>query len=334
MLVKPSLSSLLTIYLTTVQKSIFSAALTAVALLSVGFKEPETPASLTQQQLNEQSVLALNWVQQSGEYAALTHQAFNTARTIFDYVRSQKIRNLAVIVDIDETVLDNSRYQAGLIDSNNRFNSSSWNQWIAAKQAVAVPGSVEFVNYVNANGGKVFFITDRTKSSQKDGTGNDLEVLTIDNLKSLGFTGVDPSTVILKGEFTKTIAGKIDTSKEWRRAAVINGQADGKPYNVVALIGDNLNDLDDKAGQTNQARRTYVESNKNRYGSIGKVSDNSIFEPAYITLPNPVYGAWELGIYNPKALGKQQLNELSPSQLSQQRKQALSRWLSALPSKP
>jgi 5'-nucleotidase (lipoprotein e(P4) family) len=317
-----------------VQKSIFPAALTAIALLAVGFKAPETPASLTQQQLNEQSVLALNWVQQSGEYAALTHQAFNTARTIFDYARSQKIRNLAVILDIDETVLDNSPYQAGLIDTNSRFTASSWNEWIAAKQAVAVPGAVEFVNYVNTQGGKVFFITDRTKSSQKDGIGNDLEVSTIDNLKSLGFTGVDPSTVILKGEFTRTIAGKIDTSKEWRRAAVINGKAGGKPYNIVALIGDNLNDLDDKAGQTNQARRAYVESNKNRYGSIGKISTNSTFDSAYITLPNPLYGAWELGIYNPKALGKKQLSELSPSQLSQQRKKALSRWLPALPSKP
>ena len=84
-------------------------------------------------------------------------------------------------------MLDNTQYQAGLIDTNNRFTSSSWNQWIAAKKAVAVPGSIEFVNYVNTHGGKVFFITDRAKSSQKDGTGNDLEVLTIDNLKSLGF---------------------------------------------------------------------------------------------------------------------------------------------------
>jgi len=130
-----------------------------------------------------------------------------------------------------------------------------------------------------------------------------------------------------KGEFTKTIAGKIDTSKEWRRVAVINGQADGKPHNVVATIGDNLNDLDDRSGKTNQERRAYVESIKNRYGSIGKIVNQQILEPAYITLPNPMYGAWGLGIYNPQALGKQQLSELSPSQLNQQRKQALSRWL-------
>lgn len=309
------------------QKSIFPAALTAAAIFSVGFKEPETPAPLIQQQLNEQSILAINWVQQSGEYAALTHQAFNIARTIFDYARSQQISNLAVIVDIDETVLDNSQYQAGLIDTNNRFTSSSWNQWIAAKKAVAVPGAVEFVNYVNTHGGKVFFITDRAKSSQKDGGGNDLEVLTIENLKSLGFSGVDPATVILKGEFTKTIAGRIHTSKEWRRVAVIKGQADGKPHNIVATIGDNLNDLDDRSGKTNPERRAYVESIKNRYGSIGKIVNKQILEPAYITIPNPMYGAWELGIYNPKALGKQQLSELNPSQLNQQRRQALSRWL-------
>lgn len=303
-------------------------ALTAIAILSVGFKEPEIKTTLlNQQQLNEQSVLALNWMQQSGEYAALTHQAFNTTKVIFENARSKKISNLAIIVDIDETVLDNSQYQAGLIDTNNRFNSNSWNQWVGAKKAVPIPGAVEFVKYINAHDGKVFFISDRSKNHQKDNAENDLEVATIENLKSLGFTGVNPSTVILKGEFTRIIAGKVNTSKEWRREAVTDGLADGKKYNVVALIGDNLNDLDDKAGKTNQERRTYVENIRNRYGLIGQISDGRILEPAYITLPNPIYGAWEVGIYNPKALGKQELSELSPSELSQQRKQSLNRWI-------
>jgi 5'-nucleotidase (lipoprotein e(P4) family) len=314
-----------------VQKTIFSAlfgsALTASAIFSLGFKEPEKPTNLTQQQLNEQSILALNWMQQSGEYVALTHQAFNNAKMLFDYARFRKVSNLAVIVDIDETVLDNSAYQAGLIDTNNRFNSKSWNQWVSAKKAIAIPGALNFVNYVNARGGKVFFITDRVKSSQKDGTGNDLEMATIENLKSLGFTGVNPNTVILKGEFTKTIAGKIDTSKEWRREAVVNSKADGRKYNVVALIGDNLNDFDDKAGQTNQERRAYVQENKYRYGSID-IAGRRILKSAYITLPNPIYGAWELGLYNPQSVGKKQLNELTPAELSQQRKQTLNRWLS------
>ncbi len=305
--------------------ALFSSAFTATAILSLGFKEPEKPTNLTQQQLNEQSVLALNWMQQSGEYIALTHQAFNNAKMLFDYARFRKISNLAFIVDIDETVLDNSAYQAGLVDTNNRFNSGSWNQWVATKKARAIPGAIEFVNYVNARDGKVFFITDRVKSSQKDGSKNDLEIATIENLKSLGFTGVNPKTVILKGEFTRTIAGKIDTSKEWRREAVINGQADGKKYNWVSLMVTISMILMIKLDkQIKNAEPTFRKTNT--------VMARSILLETYLRIclyypTQSIYGAWELGLYNPQAVGKKQLNELTPAEISQQRKQALNRWL-------
>ncbi|MGJ5634946.1 HAD family acid phosphatase [Nostoc sp. CALU 1950] len=87
--------------------------LVASSLLLLGLKQ-DTP-EITNAQLNEQSVLALNWVQQSGEYQALTYQAFNISQLIFDQAKAKKVRNPAVIVDVDETVLDNSAYQAGFI---------------------------------------------------------------------------------------------------------------------------------------------------------------------------------------------------------------------------
>ncbi|MEJ1938781.1 HAD family acid phosphatase, partial [Nostoc sp. NIES-2111] len=125
---------------------------------------------------------------------------------------------------------------------------------------------------------------------------------------------------LLKGEFTKIIDGKESTSKQWRREAVENGQVDGKKYTIVALMGDNLNDFDHKTGVTNQERRSYVEKHSSYYGILDSIPNNKIFEPAYIALPNPMYGNWETGLYKPQAGQK-------PSQKNQQRKQSLIRWL-------
>ncbi|WP_272873335.1 HAD family acid phosphatase, partial [Nostoc sp. PCC 7120 = FACHB-418] len=157
---------------------------------------------------------------------------------------------------------------------------------------------------------------------------NDLEIATINNLKSVGFKGVNPKTVLLKGEFTKIIDGKENTSKQWRREAIENGKADGKKYTVFALIGDSLNDFDEKVGVTNQERRKSVEKYSNYYGIFDSVPNNRTIEPAYIALPNPMYGSWETGMYNPQAFKKQSPFELSPSEKEQQRKDSLVRWLS------
>ncbi|WP_224093217.1 5'-nucleotidase, lipoprotein e(P4) family [Nostoc sp. MS1] len=277
-------------------------------------------AEVTNTQLNEQSVLAINWVQQSGEYQALAYQAFNIAKIVFDQAKAKKVRQPAIIVDIDETVLDNSAYQAGLVDTNNSYELSTWNKWVAASGARTVPGAAKFVNYVNDSGGKVFFISDRDKSSNKQRNNNDLEIATINNLKANGFKGANSTTVLLKGEFTKIIDGKENTSKQWRREAVENGQADSKKYTIVALIGDNLNDFDQAAGITNQERRSYVEKHSSYYGILDSIPISKTLEPAYIALPNPMYGNWETGLYKPQAGQK-------PSQKNQQRKEVLIRWL-------
>lgn len=118
-------------------------------IFNLSFSGKYSP-ELTQKELNDQSLLAINWVQQSGEYQALTYQAYNIAKVAFDNVVNQNIINPAVVVDLDETVLDNSPYQASLIDTNNKFSPDTWSQWILAEKAKAIPGAVEFINYVNA----------------------------------------------------------------------------------------------------------------------------------------------------------------------------------------
>lgn len=302
---------------------------TAPALLPVlllSQLQQDTQGVINNQQLNEQSMLAINWVQQSGEYRALSYQAFNIAQLTFDKAKSKKISRPAIIVDIDETVLDNSPYQAGLLDSNNVFQPATWNQWVQQAKAKAIPGAVEFVNYVNNNGGKVFYISNRDKSSTKDSKNNDLEIATIKNLKTVGFQGVDETNVLLKGEFIKIIHGKENTSKQWRVEAIKNGSADGKKYTVITLMGDNLNDFDETVGNNNQQRREYVDKNKNYYG-VFNITKKGMIQPAYIAIPNPMYGNWETGMYNPQVFKKQSPFDMTPGQRNQQRRESLNRWL-------
>ncbi len=304
----------------------FFSSIAIVPMLLLSQLQKDTPDNITSKQLNQQGTLAINWVQQSGEYRALTYQAFNLATLTFDAAKSKKIARPAIIIDIDETVLDNSPYQAGLLDSNKGFESTTWNQWIKAEKAKSVPGAVEFVNYVNKNGGKVFFVSNRDRNSVKNSKNHDLETATINNLKAVGFTGVNEQTVLLKGEFTKIINGKENNSKQWRVDAVKNGSADKTKYTVIALIGDNLNDFDETAGNNNQQRRDYVDKNRNFYGMFN-TTNKGIIQPAYIAIPNPMYGNWETGMYNPKAFNKQSSFDMTPGERNQQRKESLNRWL-------
>ncbi len=281
----------------------------------------------TQQQFNDQLVLSINWTQESGEFAAVAYQAFNLAKRAFDQALASGAVNPAVSVDLDETLLDNSAYEAELIDTNNQFSNSTWYPWIKSENATAIPGSVDFTNYINSKGGKVFFISDRDESSTANSSNNDLEQATINNLIKLGFTGVSDETVLLRGEFAGTTAdGRPNTGKEPRRQAVINGSADGIKRDLVQLVGDNLNDFDTKAGLANADRRAYVEANQGRYGVYQSG------QAAYIPLSNAQYGAWEgPGLYDPAAFGKTSWTQLTPAEKNIQRKGNLDIWQPPVP---
>ncbi|NES83878.1 MAG: hypothetical protein F6K10_22070 [Moorea sp. SIO2B7] len=114
-----------------------------------------------------------------------------------------------------------------------------------------------------------------------------------------GFIGTNEQNLLLKGEFTKIIDGKANTSKQFRREAVENSSADGIVYTIVVVLGDNLNDLDNKAGSSNRERRNYVTTNNISYGIIEAIPETKHIKPAQIILPNPMYGAWEVGLYKP-----------------------------------
>ncbi|QIM67816.1 5'-nucleotidase, lipoprotein e(P4) family [Mannheimia granulomatis] len=211
-------------------------------------------------QLQQQTMLAVNWVQQSGEYDALAYQAFNSAKQAFDQAKVKKGKKKAVVVDLDETMIDNSAYAGWQIAQGKPHSSADWVRWTHARQATAIAGAVEFNNYVNRHGGKVFYVSNRSEKESKQATA--------DNLVQLGFSGVDDLSLLLKQ----------DKSAKAARFAQITE----KGYEIVLFIGDNLNDFGDQFyGKSNAERKAVVAEQQAEFGR------------RFIVLPNPTYGDWE-----------------------------------------
>jgi len=216
--------------------------------------------------INEYQSGAVLWTQSSGEYRALSYQAYTLARLRLDeYLRRRKSertrrRPPAVVVDVDETILNNSRFQAELILHNQPYDPASWQAWCERAEADAVIGAVPFLNYAARRGVRVFYITNR-RSAEKPGT--------IRNLQKLNFPGVSEETVMVREK-------DMSSSKESRRQSVRSH------YDIALLMGDNLNDFnDDFAGKSIADRSAQVDREQAEFGAH------------FIVLPNPMYGDWE-----------------------------------------
>lgn len=235
-----------------------------IALTSNSFAAENT---FTTKNLNDESVLALSWVQNSAEFTALSYQAFNIAKLRWDMDKEEGKK--AIVVDVDETIINNSPFNAGLIGKDYGYSNDTWKAWSEDKSATAIPGAVEFLNYVVKTGGDVFYITNRKSMPEK---GIDLKADTIANLKALGFPQLDNKHLMLR----------TDTSKKQPRRDSVTAMG----YRTVLLMGDNLADFAVAFdGDTMMVRNAAVENNKASFGD------------KFIILPNPVYGAWEGAVY-------------------------------------
>ena len=221
---------------------------------------PEDPSASR----HDYRALSVLWMKTAGEVRALQYQAFNIARERLD--RELTIRRpgekLAVIVDVDETVLDTSGFQAGLIRGNRAF-PDGWTEWIASAQARAVPGAVAFLQYAADKGVDVFYITNRGISTQAG---------TMENLTELGFPHVRHDRMLCK---------TMSSDKEPRRQTV------AETHHTVLLLGDALNDF---------AAVFYKRPLAERTAEVDKLRNE--FGRRFIVLPNPMYGHWESALYD------------------------------------
>lgn len=207
---------------------------------------------------------AVVWSQTAAEHDALCMQVFAAATRAVQAAPVPEAGSLplGVIVDVDETVLDNSPYQARLVLDQQAFAAPSWNAWCNEARAPAVPGALAFAQACHARGVTVFYVTNRSQ---------ELEPATRLNLAALGFPLDDHDAVdvvLCKGEVDGA------ASKVGRRARV------AEHFTVVAVVGDDLNDFV-QAESTVAARRQIVQQHAGDWGQT------------LFLLPNPMYGSWE-----------------------------------------
>jgi 5'-nucleotidase (lipoprotein e(P4) family) len=227
------------------------------------------PAPTQKQADNVYQEGAVLWTQTSGEARALAYQAFTLARMMLDrdlqVNRRSKLKR-ALVVDADETVLDNSRYQATLLKNRQNYDAQTWTDWVKRAEAEAIPGAVEFLRYAASRGVRVFYVTNRNLLEKE---------ATATNLKKLGFPDVSDETLLVRTD-AKT------SSKEARRWTV------EARFRIVLLMGDNLNDFAEvfQQSKTVADRLAAVERNKSQFGK------------RFIVLPNVMYGDWESAVYD------------------------------------
>ncbi|GAB3914197.1 5'-nucleotidase, lipoprotein e(P4) family [Mucilaginibacter boryungensis] len=204
------------------------------------------------------------WQQRSAEYKALCFQAYNIAcLRVAEAVKHKHTKPLAVITDIDETLLDNSPEDARAAINNQEFDTKDWKKWTSQGIADTVPGAPAFFKYAASKGVTVFYITNRDEDERAG---------TLKNLQLYHLPNADNAHLLLK---TNT------SSKETRRQQVL------KKYTIVLLCGDNLADFN--ALYDNHPSEQMREENTKKL-----IKD---FGSKYIVLPNPSYGDWEGSLY-------------------------------------
>ncbi len=169
----------------------------------------------------------------------------------------------AVILDVDETVLDNSAYQAWLVKTGKSFSSKTWGPFVRAEISGPVPGSLQFIEDAVGKGVKVFYVTNR-KAPLEDATRN--------NLKALGYP-IDDSedTVLMRGEIEAWKSSK----KGVRRAHIAQN------YRIAMLIGDNFGDFVDGYKGSPAERQAIMTKHLDMWGT------------RWFVIANPMYGSWE-----------------------------------------
>jgi len=235
-------------------------------------KAPDPPAS---DLLN-----AVLWMQRSVEYKATALTAFALARIRLDQALEDRnwtaapkeqtgaYQSLppAIVLDVDESIVDNSGYQAWMTIKGTSFDPKTWNAYVNTVTSLAIPGAVEFARYADSKGVKVFYVSNRTAEE---------EPATRKNLEKLGFP----------------MGGAVDTmlmtkkQPDWGSAKGTRRAFIARSYRILINVGDNFGDFVDEYRGTEAERLKLMEDNRARWGR------------EWIMIANPSYGSFESAPY-------------------------------------
>jgi 5'-nucleotidase (lipoprotein e(P4) family) len=230
---------------------------------------------------------AVLWVQRSAEYQANTISLFRAAIDQLDealatpdwdaLVPAERTQTAAlaglapaVIMDIDETVLDNSPYQARLVAGGGEYNEVTWSAWVEERNARPVPGVLEFARAAQARGVTIVYLSNRAQHLQE---------ATLANLRAVGMPVKDESVFLGLGTHVEGCEQHGSEKLCRRRLA-------GQQYRVLMQFGDQLGDFVEVIANTPQARATLLDAHSPWFGE------------RWWMLANPTYGSWEPALFN------------------------------------
>lgn len=237
-----------------------------------------------QQYQAETETMGLLWMRTSAEYRALAYQGYNVAMNLVKMAvtdPSHQRKPLAIVLDADETVVDNTKLMGeSIANGNGRFDAPWWRQAVHQGKSQAMPGAAEFLNEVHKQGVEIFYVSNRYAPVNYDAT--------VQNFKELGFPSVDKDHVLL---FEK------DSDKQPRFDAIT------KKYNVILYMGDNAGDFPiGTKGKTLAERNAIIDEHKEDFGTT------------FVVFPNPAYGSWVSAL----AKGYQNLSPEEQKQVNNQ----------------
>ena len=219
------------------------------------------------------------WVQTSAEYEGVARQAYAAAARSLEAALADSswtaaleqtgdFRALppAIILDVDETTIDNSPFEARMAKAGFVYDEAAFDAWVRSAQAPAIPGAVEFVTAAAERGVTVFYLTGRRHA---------WEPFTRENLRRAGFPLAETDDVVPTGgerpEWT--------SDKTSRRAWI------AERYRILLLIGDDFNDFVSAAVPL-ERREELVREHREQWGR------------KWIIVPNPIYGSWVSALFD------------------------------------
>src|SRR6185312_10244622 len=206
---------------------------------------------------------------QSGLLAAL-HDPHWDALAADDRVAPSQGLKPAVVLDIDETVLDNSPYQARVVRNGDEFNENDWRAWCREEAARALPGAVAFTRFAASHGIAVIYISNRATV---------LDQATLANLRKVGLPVAGPDALLGLGTVVEGCPEE-GSSKRCRRQLISH------KYRVLMQIGDQIGDFVDVSSNTDEGRRAAMAPYLDWVGQ------------RWFVLPNPTYGSWEPALFD------------------------------------
>jgi 5'-nucleotidase (lipoprotein e(P4) family) len=203
---------------------------------------------------------AIRWVRGSAEHRALFLQVYLQATEHVEREAATRAPGTwAVVLDADETVIDNSAYEVERLEQQLPFDAKGWHDWTARREAMPLPGAAAFLARVHALAGVIAIVTNRTQGECPD-------------TEAVFRAHELPFDVML----CMPDAGGSDKNPRFEAVARGTTPAHLPPLHIVAFLGDNIRDFPGLS-------QTIMKKGDDAFAGFGT---------SFFVLPNPMYGSW------------------------------------------